>query len=727
MIEALFTHTRQPEEVAARIAALDDAGREEAAKEFAATTSKLRTRLVGRGQAQSFLVLLAHLPITPAQAAKALNPELLQIGHAPVVAQGLRAKGADWVAAFIRSACAVPRLRADLARLVDDLITEFDLPLPDAPDYWRGWYARSPLPRPGVRWQQRFLTACLAPELFAPNRRVDEQRIARAVEKLRASEPTDDAALLSALLQVFERGDRTNTQRVAAHWVSGLGLTALFWEHRRRVIDALPAADASFVKLALAELLTPELPEADLDALAVVVMPRAAKGVLGQVVKSLGRLKAPSADLRDTVAALAPEHPAAAKLLTGWGEAAAAPERLGLWREPAGVAEPDARHADLEADLGELMDELPWEQPKAWDHQEVWLAQLFHAAHARGREALFEFAAENLDARTQLTRVLLQVATGEEPGTLGERPLTSLIGRRMRETLPLLGLVPVPLSIPTLTGNRLDWVSFAERATAFREATLPLSPTDVLVALSRMDRSAAPVDVTELDQPIDGVESSLAEVVACWRDTDPEPGRLWLIPEEPDASRWQNLPYRRLRCDGDVPVVAGMLGIDGPWVEPSVPLDGECSEELGVMSLLPEHPTRPAAHLLQVLGREGTLYHHGPDSLAARLLTTARITPEAAFAILATVTKQRKKDREEFAALLLNAWDEGRLHPSTLVAAWRSEWKSEWPLKPIPLVGVLVLIAEAGGLALAWPLLEELGPAAKAARDALERFRPEVP
>lgn len=728
MIDALFTHTRLPEEVAARIAALDDAGREAAAKEFAATTSTLRTRLVGRDQAQSFLVLLAHLPITPAQAAKALNRELLEMRHAPIITEGLRAKGGDWVAAFIRSASAVPRLRADLARLVDDLIDEFDLPLPEAPDYWRGWYARSPLPRPGIRWQQRFLAACSVPELFAPDRRIDEQRIARAAWKLRASEPTDDETLLSALLPVFERGDRPATQRAASRWVAGLGLTGLIGKHRRRVIDALPAADSSFVKLALAELLTPELPAADLDALAVAVLPRAAKGLTGKVLKALGRIDAPSADLRDTVAALASETPTAAALLADWGQTAPEPERLGLWREPVGSPEPDPRHAQLEpSPLVDLMDELAWEQPEAWDHLEWLLGRLFHAAHTRGREALLASAAENLGGNTQLARVLLQLATGEEPSTKGLRPLTSLIGRRMREALPLLGRAPTLLSLPTLVGNRLDWDTFAERAAAFREADIPVAPTDVLVAMSRMDRGAVPADLGELGQPINGVASSLAEVVARWRDTDPEPGRLWFVPEEPNTSRWQNLRYRRIRCDGDVPVVAELLGIDGPWTEPMNPLDGECSEELGVMSLLPEHPIRPAAHLLQVLGREDPALNRHPDWLAARLLTTARITPEAAFAILATIVEERKENREPFAVQLLNAWDEGRLHPETLLAAWQGEWHSEWPLKPIPLVGTLVMVAEAGGLALVWPLLEAMTSVTKAARDAVARFRPEAP
>lgn len=575
MIEELFTHTRMPEEVAARIAALGDTERAAAAKEFAATASKLRTRMIGRGQASSFLVMLAHLPITPAQAAKALHRDLLAVGPAPIVVEGLRGKGSDWVAAFVSSACAVPRLQADLARLVDDLVTEFDLPLPEVPDYWRGWYDRSPLPRPGVRWQQRFIAACGVPEAFTTTRQVDQARITRAAEKLRRTEPTDDDALLTALLQVFERGDRPATQRAASRWVAGLGLESHLVAHRRRVIDALPAADSSFVKLALAALLTPDLPDADLDALAVAVLPRAAKGITGKVLKALGRIDAPSQDLRDTVAALALETPTAAKLLAGWGEAAPKPERLGLWREPVGSLGPDPRHAAPEpSPLVDLMDELAFEHPVAWDHQEWMLARLFHAAHTLGREALFESAAENLGGDTQLARVLLQLAAGEEPSTQGLRPLTSLIGRRMREALPLLGRVQTLLSLPTLEGNRIDWDTFAARSATFRAADIPVVPTDVLVALSRLDRGAAPADLGELDQPIDGVAASLAEVVACWRDTDPEPGRLWFVPEDPNASRWQNLRYRRIRCDGDVPVVAELLGIDGPWMAPHDPAAG---------------------------------------------------------------------------------------------------------------------------------------------------------
>ena len=86
------------------------------------------------------------------------------------------------------------------------------------------------------------------------------------------------------------------------------------------------------------------------------------------------------------------------------------------------------------------------------------------------------------------------------------------------------------------------------------------------------------------------------------------------------------------------------------------------------------------------------------------------------FVALAVISGAALKDRDRVAEALLTAWDEGRLRPGDLVDAWRSPWWDElndmprvkyetWPHSPAKTVTVLCTIADAGGLALAWPLL----------------------
>ena len=105
------------------------------------------------------------------------------------------------------------------------------------------------------------------------------------------------------------------------------------------------------------------------------------------------------------------------------------------------------------------------------------------------------------------------------------------------------------------------------------------------------------------------------------------------------------------------------------------------------------------------------------------------------------------KDRDRVAEALLTAWDEGRLRPGDLVDAWRSLWwddlndtswtrRETWPHSPAKTVTILCTVADAGGLALAWPLLaaiaEELAEQRKTtaatgtALEAVLRYLPEV-
>ena len=62
----------------------------------------------------------------------------------------------------------------------------------------------------------------------------------------------------------------------------------------------------------------------------------------------------------------------------------------------------------------------------------------------------------------------------------------------------------------------------------------------------------------------------------------------------------------------------------------------------------------------------------------------------------------------EAAVLLIDAWHDGRLLASDLVAAWRNPWRTRLKIPPHRLVKTLNHVADTGGLALVWPLLVEV-------------------
>ena len=119
------------------------------------------------------------------------------------------------------------------AELIDELVLALDLPIPDDPGFLTGWATEdSTVPRPGHRWEEHFIAACAAPNalgqyLVADQRPQVQARIQEAVADLRVTEPTDDEALLLALLQVFERGDNRPSQQFALIQIAGLGLIPL--------------------------------------------------------------------------------------------------------------------------------------------------------------------------------------------------------------------------------------------------------------------------------------------------------------------------------------------------------------------------------------------------------------------------------------------------------------------------------------------------------------------
>ena len=180
------------------------------------------------------MLLTAALGSTPAQTAATFGLSTvtsLQDEDAIDEAVALLAdRGADWVEKLV---AALLRKRDNLwqiSHLVGPLCVTLGLPLPgaDHTNYWTGWSSNNSDPTPGTRWQEHFLQACESPNaLTFPGLGRDEADIREKAKALREREPTNDPALLDALLRVVERGDRPTAQQAVAHWLRALDLEDL--------------------------------------------------------------------------------------------------------------------------------------------------------------------------------------------------------------------------------------------------------------------------------------------------------------------------------------------------------------------------------------------------------------------------------------------------------------------------------------------------------------------
>ncbi|RRD46556.1 hypothetical protein, partial [Arachnia propionica] len=134
-------------------------------------------------------------------------------------------RGQEWTTAFLTGLLRKRWATQTANALISRLVVALDLPLPDSSAYLIGWSGT--MPAPGERWQDHFLAACAIPGSFDNSFDSREERVARireAATKLRRTEPTDDTALLDALLSVIERGERPGPQREALAWIEGLDL-----------------------------------------------------------------------------------------------------------------------------------------------------------------------------------------------------------------------------------------------------------------------------------------------------------------------------------------------------------------------------------------------------------------------------------------------------------------------------------------------------------------------
>ena len=728
--DTLATLLTEPESLEGLVAVLDDlteADRSAIRKSIGKALPSLRRRLEEAGTGGQRLVLLAAaISATPAQCASVFAPqEIWRLKWSPVIARNrliswLTGNGPDWADDFV-TRLLKRRGDADIHALIDELVIAHDLPIPDDPGFLTAWAMKNAAhPRSGRRWEEHFIAACAAPNAFIQHLDSEQHsQIQKAVADLRVTEPTDDDALLLALLQVFERGDNRSSQQFTLTLITGLGLTPLLAKHSDRFLTALPNADPVVVKFAVEQLLPLDLGDDHLTTLALDVLARKEKGVKRTVLTALRSVNDPSQDLVEmlTATTTGPDSTTAGlarKLLDDWGVATEPTESLGLWRDPLGIPPEPIDDLDRlldEVEFNELIHRLDNEAPGNWVSVEVYergLAALVALGWAEGRDAVVETLHDKLnpDPNThgvwkQLVQRWLQRVTGRKERGRPPRgaALTRVAIRRCNDVLDAVGRVPCLLSAPTHKTNRVSWQRFRDRLRRYAEKDVDVLPIDLFVALGRIDRSeAAPCT---LPGRVTGGRT-VQEVVDLWLNTPAEPGRMSFVPPSVFGNEQSNQACRRVRMEGDEPVVAKILKVAGPWDRARRAPDRSGEHEIG-STLLPAHPiwAATAAQVNLPFGSSSAW------EITEAVASVFHVDPAMALLVLVFTSEASPQGRDEIAGALLTAWDESRLNPEALVAAWESPWRGEWrdDIAPVKVAAMLTSIAEAGGLALAWPLL----------------------
>ena len=718
------------------VAALDDlteADRSAIRKAIGKALPSLRRRMGEDRRGGHLILLTAAVGATPAQCATTFSPwDIWQLIRLPItrdrLLSWLAGNGPDWAGDLIARLLKHRDGAETYAELIDELVLALDLPIPDDPGFLTGWATEdNTVPRPGRRWEEHFIAACAAPNalgqyLVADQRPQVQARIQEAVADLRVTEPTDDEALLLALLQVFERGDNRPSQQFALLQIAGLGLTPLLTKHLDRFLAALPNADPVVVKFAVEQLLPLGLGEDHLTTLALDVLARKEKGVKRTVLTALRSVNDPSQDLVEmlTATTTGPDSTAAGlarELLDGWGVATGPAESLGLWRDPLSIPPEPLDDLDRlldEVEFDELIHRLDSEAPGNWAPVEVYergLAALVALGWAEGRDAVAERLHDTLNHGPnthgmwkQLVQRWLQRVTGRKERGRSPRgaALTRVAIRRCNDVLDAVGRVPCLLSTPTHKNNRVSWDKFRDRLRRYAEKNVEVLPIDLFVALGRIDRSeAAPCT---LPGRVAGGRTVQA-VVDLWLTTPAEPGRMSCVPPSIFGNEQSNQVCRRVRMEGDEPVVAKILKVAGPWDRTRRAPERSGEHDIG-STLLPAHPiwAATAAQVNLPFGSSSAW------EIIEAIASVFHVDPVMALLAFVFASGASPQGRDEIAGALLSAWDESRLSPEVLVAAWDSSWRQEWrdDIAPVKVASMLTTLAEAGGLALAWPLLTRI-------------------
>ena len=750
-LAALLTEPESLEDLVAVLDDLTEADRSAIRTTLGKALPSLRRRMEKVGAGGQRLVLLAvAVGATPAQCAKVFSSwDIWRLMQVPITRDRLLSwmtgNGPEWAGDLITRM--LKRRTADsmyYTELIDKLA--LDIPIPDDPGFLTAWAVEnSSFPRPGHRWEKHLIAACAAPNalgrrLVADQRTQIQAQIREAVADLRVTEPTDDDALLLALLQVFERGDNRASQQFALTLIAGLGLTPLLAKHSDRFLAALPNADPIVVKFAVEQLLPLGLDEDHLTTLALDVLARKEKGVKRAVLKALRSVDNPSQDLVEMLTATitGPDSTAAElaqKLLDNWGVATGPAESLGLWRDPLGIPPEPIDDLDRlldEVEFDELIQHLTGAGTRHREPTELHergLAALVALGWAEGRDAFVETLRGKVPRPGCWDGLLVQqVQRWVRKRFWMPRlaPLTRFAARRCNDVLDAIGRVPCLLSTPTHKNNRVSWQKFQDRLHRYAEKDVDVLPIDLFVALGRIDRT----ETTPCNLPGRVAKGrTVQEIVDLWLKTPAEPGRMeFAAPGFRKGARAR----QRVRVAGDEPVVAKALGIKGPWNKTYQGPSGFLRERHAGRDLLPAHPTRMAMVALA-----------SPDETSAEEFTDAALVIRFDTVLVLTglifASAAPPQGRDEIAGALLTAWDESRLNPEMLVAAWESPWRQEWrdDIAPVKVAAMLTSIAEAGGLALAWPLLtriaeelagvEKLPTGVTTVLESVLNFLPEVP
>ena len=751
-LAALITEPESLEDLAAVLDDLTEADRSAIRTTLGKAIPSLRRHL-GKNEEWGRLPLLAAaVGATPAQCASVFAPqEIWRLKWSPAIARNrliswLTGNGPKWAGDFV-TRLLKRRGDADIHALIDELVIAHDLPIPDDPGFLTAWAMKNAAhPRPGRRWEEHFIAACAAPNAFIQHLDSGQRtQFREAVADLRVTEPTDDDALLLALLQVFERGDNRPSQQFALILIAGLGLTPLLAKHSDRFLAALPNADPVVVKFAVEQLLPLGLDEDHLTTLALDVLVRKEKGVKRAVLKALRSVNDPSQDLVEmlTATTTGPDSTTAGlaqKLLDDWGVATEPAESLGLWRDPLGIPPEPIDDLDRlldEVEFDELIQHLTGAGTRHREPTELHergLAALVALGWAKGRDAFVETLRGKVPRPGFWDGLLVQqVQRWVRKRFWMPRlaPLTRFAARRCNDVLDAVGRVPCLLSTPTHKNNRVSWQKFQDRLHRYAEKNVDVLPIDLFVALGRIDRTEAtpctlPGRVTK--------GRTVQEIVDLWLKTPAEPGRMSFVPPGSPGNEQNDQACHRVRMEGDEPVIAKTLGIAGPWDETR--RAPERSGEHGIGStLLPAHPVwaTTAAQVNLPFGSSSGW------EITEAIASVFHVDPAMALIAFVFASGASPQGRDEIAGALLTAWDESRLNPEMLVAAWESPWRQEWrdDIAPVKVAAMLTSIAEAGGLALAWPLLtriaeelagtEKLPTGVATVLESVLNFLPEVP
>lgn len=652
------------------------------------------------------IVLVAELGATAKQTAAAITSGMVQWSDEaliPTVLAAIEARGEQFVADFVAAAVA-KRAPSGFTALLDPLIRDHGLPLPQAPRYWEAWVRSDPLPRVGDRWQQRFLLALAQPNVLRTQLSKAElqERVRAGIAEVRQAEPIDDDALLLGLLGVVERGDKTSCQRIALHWLEALDLGPRIPAHRDRALAALASADAPVVTLVTDALLAGGPDDGGLSELAVVVLPRTQKGPREKVLKALSKLDSPTEELRGLVAATVHDPDTtitalARELLAQWGEQAESPTPVtGLWRAPSRL-EPEP--------VAEVEVPTEWPDDTKVEEQEQLLAAVVALAHRAGAGAVRQRVLPDdpgASERAVQTRLKQLLTGGQNRKLPSPERLSRLLMQWLADVTARLGQLPCLLATPSHRGLLVSWEVFRERAARYREAGVALVASDVAVALGRLDRATLPEDLSEFAQPIAGTRVDLAEVLRHWAGSEDQPLEVTFLKPPREPIRWgdQKAPTRpRIQVTGAEAPCHDLLRLESGWAGPFEPM---VTRDAWSCQLLPRVASRPAVEGLRLM--EGLAAPWLSDVLD--VVAAARpLPPVLTYAVLVLIGDARTRDRDEIAEALLTAWEEGRLSGDDLVEAWELPWRDHYPISEGRTLAVLQILAEAGALALTWPLM----------------------